>query len=248
MPPIVAMISRFVPHILCVLLAGVGLVIFVFMPSTSLEDIWRGSPMPGKRLALPDPSTAVVVVTPPPPEEKVATPAVEPAKKEAKPEKPANKAGYIVHAGTFLDLGINVAMDRLRKSGLEPWEESIQEMVPLNDVQAGPFDSRAAAKQAEAQLKAAGITAKAEETWEGFIISLSQSFSLGEALQELERAKSLGISTVRLVKIEAERTVRKIYVGPFSTKYRAKEISARVAKLGLAVPIIKEWVASDHGR
>lgn len=235
---------RFVPHSVLVALIGLNLGIVFFMSATGREDVWRGPPMPGKRFLLPDialaKEVASLAVSPP------AEPVVE--KKAEVKAKPAaapssGKVGYVVQSGGFLDLGTNVLMDRLQKGGLEPWIETTQEVIRLNDVQAGPYGSLKDAKEAEAQLRAAGIASKVEETWEGFILSLSRSAILGEAMQELEKAKSLGLSAVRLAKVEEERAVRRVSVGPFPSKEKAKEISARVAKIGLTVPVIKEWVA-----
>lgn len=251
MPPIIAGIPRLAPYIACAILGSLSLWIYAFMSSTSPGDIWRGPPIPGRAMALSDRSlafdaTGVIEGSPLPASETPSAPVktvTPPAQKKQTEESSSGSAGgFVVYAGTFFDLGVNVAMERLRKIGLEPWEELAQEMVSVNDVQAGPYASREEAKEAEAQLRAAGVTAKAVETWEGFVISLSQIISLGDAVQEMEKARALGLSTVRLMKIESERSVRKIYVGPFSTKTKAKEISARVAKLGLAVPVIKDWV------
>ncbi len=240
MPPIVSIILRFAPF---VALVGLNLWVLLFMHVTSQEDIWTGPPMPGKRLALADqaPSKeAEVVAVAPPPTEK---PPAKPAKPEKPPvvSEPNDKGEFIVQAGGFLDLGTSVMLDRLRKGGFEPWVETTQEVVRLNDVQAGPYADQKEAKEAEAQLKAAGVTAKVQETWEGFIISLSQNFALGDAIEEMEKAQALGLGAVRLVKIEEERTVKRVCVGPFPSRTKAKEVSARVAKIGLTVPVIKEW-------
>ncbi|MBF0462168.1 MAG: SPOR domain-containing protein [Magnetococcales bacterium] len=240
MPPLVLMIPRFVPFVVLAVLAGLNVCIFLFMSTTSQDSVWVGPPLPGKRLALAAlvPEAEVPVVTP------EAAPA-KAEKKEAAKKKAAAPAAdegeFIVQAGGFLDLGTNVMLERLRKGGLDPWVDTTQEVVRLNDVQAGPFANQKDAKEAEAQLKAAGIVAKVEETWEGFVISLSRNYALGDALQELEKAQSLGLSAVRLVKVEEERAVRRVCVGPFPNKDKAKEISARVAKIGMTVPVIKEW-------
>lgn len=251
MPPIVSVISR-VPYVACAVLGSLSVWIFLFMSSTSQDEIWRGPPIPGRQMALSDRSlafdaTSITGALPLPGADKPPIPEAAPVKavtpKKQEESSSGGADGFVVHAGTFYDLGINVAMERLRKIGLEPWEESTQEMVLVNDVQAGPYATREEAKEAEAQLKAAGVVVKAVETWEGFVISLSQIIPLGEAVQEMKKAQALGLSPVRLMKIESERSVRKIYVGPFQTKTKAKEVSARVAKLGLAVPVIKDWVA-----
>ncbi|MEO5362660.1 MAG: SPOR domain-containing protein [Magnetococcus sp. DMHC-8] len=236
MPPIVAMILRFV---LLLVLVGLNLWVYLFLSATSQDDIWQGPPMPGRRLALADPSQAKEVEVPPARIEKKEV--VDVNKKPKPPAEPEDKGTFVVQAGGFLDLGTNVMLERLRKAGMEPWVETTQELVRLNDVQAGPYANQREAKEAEAQLKAAGIVAKVQETWEGFVISLSQSFALGDALQELEKAQALGLGAVRLVKVEEERAVRRVCVGPFPSRAKAKEISARVAKIGMTVPVIKEW-------
>ncbi|MEO5348959.1 MAG: SPOR domain-containing protein [Magnetococcus sp. YQC-3] len=243
MPLLASILPKVVPSAMLLVLIGLNLGVLLFMSATGREEIWRGPPMPGKRFLLPDPAQAKEVPPPAeqPPEKKEAK-AVE-AKPKPVVASSSGKTGFIVQSTGFLDLGTTVLMEQLRKAGMEPWVETAQEMVRLNDVQAGPYNSQKDAKEAEAQLKAAGIASKVEETWEGFILSLSRSAILGEALQELEKAKGLGLSAVRLAKVEEERSVRRVCLGPFPTKEKAKEVSARVAKLGLTIPTIKEWIA-----
>ncbi|MEO5341625.1 MAG: SPOR domain-containing protein [Magnetococcus sp. MYC-9] len=252
MSPIVSVIPRVLPYAVLASLAGVSLWAFVFMTVTNQEAVWVGPPMPGKRLALADIAQAKVIVGGPPLAEqgggKADKKPVEKSKAvETKP--PVDRNEYIVQVGGFLlELGANAMVEQLRKGGFDPWVESAQELVRLNDVQAGPFASQKDAKEAEAQLKAVGITAKVEETWEGFVISLSRNFALGDALQELEKAQGLGLRLVRLAKVDEERSVRKVCVGPFPSKEKAKEVSARVAKIGLTVPVIKERAVKGRSK
>ncbi|MBF0162567.1 MAG: SPOR domain-containing protein [Magnetococcales bacterium] len=252
MSPLVSMINlRFAPHALLLLLLGANVWIFIAMTTVSQEALWTGPPMPGKRLALADPGQAKVAATPPAAAQEKKSPEESAAVSKPKPvEKPPTGRGeYIVQVGGFFqELGANAMVERLRKGGFEPWVETTQEVVRLNDVQAGPFASPKDAKEAEAQLKAIGIVAKTEETWEGFVISLSRSFNLGEAMQEMEKAQELGIRSVRLVKVDEERSVRRVCVGPYSNKEKAKEVSAKIAKIGLTVPVIKERIPQGRSR
>ncbi len=155
--------------------------------------------------------------------------------------------GYVVQMGSYvLRIGADSLVERIRNSGLKPLILTYREQVHLNNVQVGPFKTLEEAKAAEAQLKAGGILARTEEIWEGYILSLSKSILLSYSVEEMKKVQALGVEPVRLVKVEADLPVRKVILGPFPTKEKAKEMSARAAKLGLPTPIIKEYVPPNE--
>ncbi|MBF0165663.1 MAG: SPOR domain-containing protein, partial [Magnetococcales bacterium] len=164
------------------------------------------------------------------------------------PSAPARSGGeqFMVQVGSFaLNMGIDSLVEQLTKVGLTPRVETVQEKTSLNSVQVGPFARLDQAKEAEAKLKAGGIKARVEESWEGYVIVLSKSLLLGHAMEELERIKALGATPARLVKVESDLTVRKVLLGPYESKDRALKMSARVAELGIASPVLKTWPLSN---
>ncbi|MBF0191771.1 MAG: SPOR domain-containing protein [Magnetococcales bacterium] len=178
-------------------------------------------------------------------------PKIEP-KPEPKPPKPpaapASVPGeqFMVQVGSFaLNMGVDSLVEQLTRVGLTPRVETVQEKTSLNTVQVGPFARLDQAKEAEAKLKAGGITARVEESWEGYVMVLGKSLLLGHAMEELERIKALGAVPARLVKVESDLTVRKVLLGPYESKERARKMSARVAELGIASPVIKTWPLSN---
>ncbi len=231
--------------------------------------LWDGPVMPGKALALPGkpegfaaspplksevktasakrPAPPSVVAPAKPGTESDRTVAVDKKHVKAGAKKPASGQarihdGYVVQAGSFvLKLGADILMKRLADRGMEPFIEKGHELVQLNSVQAGPYANLEIATEAESKLKAAGMEARLEETWEGHVIFLRKSILLGYAVQEMEQAEGLGIKPLRMVKIPSDQEVRKVLLGPFATRNRAMEISARIQRLGLAIPIIKRW-------
>ena len=256
MPSIFDSAFRLLPWVLTVILIAMNGWVLILSPQTMLneEGVWAGTPLSGTPLALSD---LVEEVVSPLSRGPVPQKIEEPVKKEEETKKPAEdgfaskqtvklsdvpEIGFLVQAGSFvLDLGIESLMAELKKLGLEPHVKSVMEPIRLNDVQAGPFKNLEDAREAEAKLKAVGMAVGVEETWEGFIISLSQSPLLGYAVQDLDRARDLGVKTIRVVKINVDRPVKKVVLGPFPTKTQAKSVSAKVSKLGLAVPVIQEW-------
>jgi cell division septation protein DedD len=233
-----SILSRALPISVSILLLAASLAVFFLMPATSQNDIWYGPPITGRRLALADPR---IKEAPPLPVVQPVVPVV-----KSKPAQAIDldaKGEFIVQTGGFFDQGIDTVLERLRKGGLEPWVQTGREKVKVNSLQAGPYTNKKELKEAEAQLKAVGITAKVEETWEGSVIVLGRSYALGEALQEMENIRSKGVHMLRLVKVEEERSVSRVCVGPYPSKAKATEAGARVAKLSLTVPLIKEWVA-----
>jgi cell division septation protein DedD len=79
-----------------------------------------------------------------------------------------------------------------------------------------------------------------QETWEGFVISLGQFYLLSSAAQIREMAEMLEVQPVRMVKVERDMDVKRVVMGPYPTREEAKEISSRLAILGLAAPTIHE--------
>lgn len=257
-------IRRFIPKMVIGLLVILNLAVvgirFMGMGfKTPDHELWTGPMMPDKLLPLPDPASARVVgkavvavtekpVTPPPPVAKL-----EPVVKSLPPLVPpppapkVEEGKFVVLIGSFaLKMGMDSLMEQLNKEGLKPRIEVVEERVSLNNVQAGPFEQLEQAKEAEAKLKAGGLEAEVEETWEGFIISLSKSLLLSHAFDEMVRIKALGVTTLRMVKVDADLSVRKILLGPFETKEKAIKISSQVAALGIAVPVLKTWPLTDN--
>ncbi|MBF0416094.1 MAG: SPOR domain-containing protein [Magnetococcales bacterium] len=182
---------------------------------------------------------------PPPVEAKVET-KVEP-KVDTKIEDARGQ--FVVLVGDFvLELGMESLLKRLKDNGLQPRTGVKKESVRLNNVQAGPFLHLEDAKVAETVLKSHGYEAEVVETWEGFIISMSRSLLLGEAVADMEKGRSLGVKPVRMVKIEVDMPVNKVFFGPFISKEEALKMSERVAKLGLSVPVIKPWEPGAMGQ
>ncbi|MBF0296658.1 MAG: SPOR domain-containing protein [Magnetococcales bacterium] len=236
---------------------------------TPETELWKGPLMPGKQLPLPDASGARVVTgdksepvpekpkekpreevklppapeTPPP----APTPAPAPEPPPAPLAQPPVSGGkFVVQIGSFaLNMGVESLLEQLRKAGFTPRIEQVQDRVNLNNVQAGPFETLEGAKVAEAKLKAGGMTVQVEESWEGYIISLSKFLLLGHATDELERVKGMGIAPLRIVKVNTDLAVRKVLLGPYETKERAQKVSAQVAGLGIAVPVLKTWPLSS---
>lgn len=185
---------------------------------------------------------------------KTATPVPDPREKPKTAPQPVAQAvpqprmesGYIVQAGDFvLKMGTDTLVKRLKDHGMTPFVEGEVDMVLLNSVQAGPFATLEAAKEAEVKMKAAGQDAVVSDTWEGYVVTLGKFYLLGYAMQAMENAERLNVKPMRMIKIEVPLEVQKVYLGPFPTREKAKELSARIAQLGLAVPVIKEWKAKE---
>ncbi len=212
---------------------------------------WSGPPMPGKLYALSDPALARVVgqkgdavvakvAVAPPPVMKVEPQPVKPP--EPPPSPPVDEGKFVVQVGSFaLNMGAESLIEKLKGEGFLPWVEVVQDRVSLNNVQAGPFKQLEEAKEAEVKLKAGGLQAQVEENWEGYIISLNKSLFLGNAFAEMERARGLGVEILRMVKVEVSLAVNKVFLGPYKTKEKANQMSAKVAELGFSVPVLKTW-------
>lgn len=259
MPPIIVTGFRFLPWVLVVVLVVLNIRIFTTSSETALNDdgVWEGRPLPGKPLALAELDIQADSTASSDDEAstsgKQATPqTVAPVQAQAKKAPVAAKAVvaatpvtrpkdvFYVQAGSYVqDLGVDFLLERLREEGLEPHLRTVRERIHLNNVQAGPFTSLEVAKEAETKLRAAGMAVDVEETWDGFILYLSQSPLLGYAVQAMENARNAGVSTLRVVKSEVDRPVKKVLLGPFATKQEAKKVSAAVSKLGLTVPLIQ---------
>jgi len=186
---------------------------------------------------------------PPPP---VPPPALEArvvAAAEGVPKVDEDRGRYIVQAGSFvLEMGMEGLVTRMRENGMQPKTGIREESVRLNNVQAGPFGTLEEAKVVETVLKSNGYDVEVEETWEGYILSLSRSLLLSFAIHDMEKAQTLGIKPLRMVKIEADMPVRKVFFGPYASKEEARRMSERVAQLGLAVPVIKAWEPGSMGQ
>ncbi|CAK0762541.1 putative SPOR domain-containing protein [uncultured Gammaproteobacteria bacterium] len=158
----------------------------------------------------------------------------------------ATEGKFVVQVGSFaLNMGVDSLIEQLKKGGMTPHVETVQDRVNLNNVQVGPFVKLELAKEAEAKLKAGGIQAQVEENWEGYLISLGKFMLLGHAVEEMERVKALGVAPLRVVKVGTDLAVRKILLGPFDTKEKALKMSAQVAGLGFSVPVLKTWPLSN---
>ncbi|MBF0133945.1 MAG: SPOR domain-containing protein [Magnetococcales bacterium] len=157
--------------------------------------------------------------------------------------------GFVVQVGNFvLEMGTDSLLARMRENGMDPQIGVKEESIRLNNVQAGPFRKMEEAKVMETVLKSNGYDVEVEETWEGYIISLSRSLLLGFAVHDMEKAQSLGITPLRMVKVEADMPVKNLFLGPYSSKDEARRVSERIAKLGLAVPVIKAWGPNVMGK
>ncbi|MBF0438838.1 MAG: SPOR domain-containing protein [Magnetococcales bacterium] len=243
--------------ILNILVQGMGFMGMGF--KTPEEAIWPGPVMPGKLLALPDSASArvvgqanavvekpkgVVPVVKVEPAPVAPAPVVAPPPAAPPPAPPAavTEGRFVVQVGSYvLNLGVDSLVDQLKTAGLNPRLETVQERVPLNNVQAGPYEQLEMAKEVEAKLKAGGYHVQVEESWEGFILSLNKSVLLSHAVEEMEQVRRLGVTPLRLVKVVTDLAVRKILLGPFDTKEKAMKMSARVAEMGIAVPVLKTW-------
>ncbi|MBF0108295.1 MAG: SPOR domain-containing protein [Magnetococcales bacterium] len=205
----------------------------------------------------PKPEVKVLEPVPVPPvkDEKKEPPVTPPPAETARPEKKVvarvdeEHGRYVVQVGSFvLEMGMESLLTRMRENGLEPRVGVKEESVRLNNVQAGPYSRLEDAKVMETVLKSNGYDVAVEETWEGFILSLSRSLLLGFAVHDMEKAQTLGVKPLRMVKIEADMPVKKVFFGPYVSKDEARRMSERVAKLGLAVPVIKSWDPDAMGQ
>ncbi|MBF0176557.1 MAG: SPOR domain-containing protein [Magnetococcales bacterium] len=156
-------------------------------------------------------------------------------------------SGYYVQAGSFsLRKGADSLSARLQTRGLRPRTLHQTDMVLVNNVQAGPYRVFAEAKEAEIKLRSAGIMAKTDNTWEGYIISISRDVQLGGAIDSMGHAEKLGVRPLRVIKVEDALKFYKVILGPYKTEKDAKEMSATLAESGLAVPLIKKWEGSGE--
>lgn len=188
---------------------------------------------------------------PPPPSPPPPLPSPPEVKVEAKGggEVVDGQGKFVVQVGNFvLEMGMDSLLTRMRENGMDPQIGVKEESVRLNNVQAGPFRKMEDAKVVETVLKSNGYDVEVEETWEGYIISLSRSLLLGFAAHDMEKAQSLGINPLRMVKTEADMPVKNLFLGPYSSKEEARQVSERIAKLGLAVPVIKAWGPDVMGK
>jgi cell division septation protein DedD len=262
------MVLRFLPWVLIAILLILNVLVFWRSMTRSDEgEIWFGPPLPGKIALLPSRPTDLLAL---PEEKPTEPPVVAQAPKKPEtvkktgvkrfPNEPladlldatsAEKAamsqgsgsGFLVDVGHFvLPKGADILLRRLKLHGMEARVEAHRELVKLNDVQAGPFPTWESAREAETKLRAGGVDAilTPQETWEGFVISLGQFYLLSSAAQIREMAEMLEVQPVRMVKVERDMDVKRVVMGPYPTREEAKEISSRLAILGLAAPTIHE--------
>ncbi|MBF0308980.1 MAG: SPOR domain-containing protein [Magnetococcales bacterium] len=180
---------------------------------------------------------------PPPPVVKEKEP-VKPAKPTAKvPEKRVEESktgGILVQAGSFvLKAGADTLVEQLKKGGVESKIQVETETVSLNLVQAGPFENRSVAREMEAKLLAGGMDAKIEETWEGFLVAINKTLYLSQGVQDMDKARKLGVKPLRMVKVPEAHQMYKVVVGPFGNRTQAKETSEKLANMGISMPIIR---------
>ncbi|MEO5329068.1 MAG: SPOR domain-containing protein [Magnetococcus sp. THC-1_WYH] len=201
-----------------------------------------------KALAPPPEVLVKEEETPPAPPPVVVPPEVKVETKSGL-DGAVGSGGFVVQVGNFvLEMGTDSLLARMRENGMDPQIGVKEESIRLNNVQAGPFRKMEEAKVMETVLKSNGYDVEVEETWEGYIISLSRSLLLGFAVHDMEKAQSLGITPLRMVKVEADMPVKNLFLGPYSSKDEARRVSERIAKLGLAVPVIKAWGPNVMGK
>ncbi|MBF0453705.1 MAG: SPOR domain-containing protein [Magnetococcales bacterium] len=243
-------ISGIVPLVLVVLLATMNSAVLI-SGFTSEEDsgLWEGALMPGKRFALPDPATAKIVqatgerIVPAqankPQQLKVAKPVVA-SKAPVKPAVVSSK--FIVHLGQFTSKeGVAPLVDRLRNQGYNPRVRAIEEKVLRNSVQAGPFSSLESAREAEVKLRASGLDVWVTPGEEGYVIPLVETINLSDAIFEMDRIEAMGVSPLKLIKVEAKEQIHMVFMGPYNSKAKAQEVSDRMSTIGLAIPKIESW-------
>ncbi|MEO5376259.1 MAG: SPOR domain-containing protein [Magnetococcus sp. DMHC-6] len=227
--------------LMIILLFMNGALLFNKLRGQDLVAVWQGPLMPGKRYVLPDriPTAMAKVQEAEVPIKKVFS--------EEKKVDPFNEAGYVVQVGSFIyENAAEALQERLKNNGLIAHSLNRTEVVQLNQIQAGPFESYVQAKEAEIKLLAGGMDEiKMERSAEGYVLSLGRSYLLGYAIYELEKAKALSVSPLRILKVSAELPVLKVFLGPFPTKDQAKSMSVRVEESGMSVPEIKAWPYSN---
>lgn len=245
MPPIV---RTLLPWLAWVVLVGMNASLYwTELRRPESTDVWHGRLMPGKPVRLPPrPESRILLVEPKEPY------ADEPLRDvvlgkggagDPGAQAIAITKGFVVEAGQFvLKLGAETLVHKMQKQGLKPSMEMKEDLVPLNYLQAGPFATLAEAREAEIKLKAGGLTGvTVAESWEGYQIGLGHFELMGYAMQIMEQADRLGVKPLRLVKVRTPLAVWRVWIGPLATREAAKEVSARIASLGLSVPVIYEY-------
>ncbi|MGN7610613.1 SPOR domain-containing protein [Magnetococcales bacterium HHB-1] len=198
--------------------------------------------VPDKLIPIPDAKPHIVAAVPP---RKDRTPEVSPkpvVRKKSDVDYATLENGYVVRAGRFvLGMGPESLIKRLKKRGMKPRLVQVREMVMMHLVQAGPFPTLEAAKEAEIKLRANGKDVRVEETWEGFMLSISRYYLLSYAMEELREAERLEISPVRLMRVASDLPVKKVILGPYPEQKDAAAMSAAIYDMGLSYPVVEAW-------
>ncbi|MBF0445611.1 MAG: SPOR domain-containing protein [Magnetococcales bacterium] len=264
------------PAALQPLLTGIGplalvvvlvvLNIVVFFSGSSVDDektIWDGPLMTEKLYQLPDPATAKIInpgirITRKktvetqqlvPPSDATATAISTPSStaSEDKEDVVYGKKKYIVQVGQFLtDSGVDSLVKNMQDRGYYPKVSVIQQKSYLNNVQAGPYRSVEAAREAEVKLRANGKDLKVETSDEGYVISLSKTAKLSTALANMEKYDMMGIAPLRLVKAAKFKPVKSVYMGPYNSEAKAEEVKTRMVGISLAIPLVQEWKEDEE--
>ncbi|MBF0194241.1 MAG: SPOR domain-containing protein [Magnetococcales bacterium] len=251
------------PLVLVVVLAVLNIVMFLSGGSSDEERaVWDGPLMTEKLFQLPDPSTAKIIntsrrkakkkkietqqlVTTDLPETTDLSDAGMAADEDD--EIAYTKTKYVVQVGQFLtDSGVNSIIKTLQDRGYYPKVQVIQQKSFLNNVQAGPYASKEAARESEVKLRANGKNVKVETSEEGYFISLSKTARLSPALENMEKYDAMGIAPLRLIKAAQFKPVKSVYMGPYNSKIKAEEVKTRMAGISLAIPLVQEWKEDEE--
>lgn len=215
--------------------------------------LWSGRIMPGKLFPLPDPTTAKIIdatgirIAPKNEQQPQKLQVVEKKAPEPAPvvekEKPIVITGkYIVQVGQFTaEAGVKPLIDRLNAKGHFPKVHIIQKRGKINSVQAGPYKSLEKAKESEVKLRASGMNVWVDSSDDGYIIPLTKTPMLAAAMAEMQRVAALDVQPIRLVKADEFQPVHSVYMGPYNSKDKAREVKERMSHIGLAVPTIQNW-------
>nr|CRH06355.1 Conserved protein of unknown function. Containing sporulation domain [Candidatus Magnetococcus massalia] len=177
----------------------------------------------------------------PPPPTRKAKPATPTA-----PPKVVEGSRFIVQVGSFVyAFGAEKLVERLHNHGYKAAVIVSEEMVNLNQVQAGPYGDLESAKEAELKLRAGGLPATIEKSWEGLIVTIGESMMLGQAISMMEQSERLYVHPLRLMKVEAPQKLSKVVLGPYAKQKRAKSIAGSMSELGMMSPLIKVWEGGE---
>jgi len=137
-----------------------------------------------------------------------------------------------------LDAAKNHLVDRLHEVGLDPQVETVVEQNTLKAVVIGPYNSRAAADQATAEIRKMGGQLKdvwvAEE--DGHFWARTGAFFYPQNALNLQAKLLQEQYPAQIRRIGTDQTQFRIYLGPFEGKDRALAIAQKVLDLGLPAP------------